>query len=93
MGGGGGEKHAENWQQKSSHECCANPAAKHCNIITRYQENRYDGNSLAVQWSGLGAFTAAGPGSIPGQELKTEKENRNGVSRQLVTHADEEDRN
>ena len=35
-GGGGGEKHAENWQQKSSHECCANPAAKHCNIITRY---------------------------------------------------------
>ena len=34
-----------------------------------------------------------GPGSIPGQELKTEKENRNGVSRQLVTQADEEDRN
>ena len=25
------------------------------------------GNSLAVQWLGLSAFTAEGPGSIPGQ--------------------------
>ena len=28
------------------------------------------GNSLAVQWLGLGAFTAEGPGSIPGQGTK-----------------------
>ena len=28
------------------------------------------GNSLVVQWLGLGAFTAVGPGSIPGQRTK-----------------------
>ena len=28
------------------------------------------GNSLVVQWLGLGAFTAGGLGSIPGQETK-----------------------
>ena len=28
------------------------------------------GNSLAVQWLGLGAFTAMGLGSIPGQGTK-----------------------
>ena len=28
------------------------------------------GNSLAVQWLGLGAFTAGSPGLIPGQETK-----------------------
>ena len=28
------------------------------------------GNSLAVQWLGLGAFTAEGAGSIPGQGTK-----------------------
>ena len=28
------------------------------------------GNSLAVQWLGLGAFTAMSPGSIPGQGTK-----------------------
>ena len=28
------------------------------------------GNSLVVQWLGLHAFTAEGPGSIPGRETK-----------------------
>ena len=28
------------------------------------------GTPLMVQWLGLGAFTAKGPGSIPGQEIK-----------------------
>ena len=28
------------------------------------------GNFLAVQWLGLGAFTARGPGSIPGRGTK-----------------------
>ena len=28
------------------------------------------GNSLVVQWLGLHAFTAKGPGSIPGQGTK-----------------------
>ena len=28
------------------------------------------GNSLAVQWLGLGTFTAMGPGSIPGRGTK-----------------------
>ena len=28
------------------------------------------GNSLVVQWLGLGAFTAEGPGLIPGQGTK-----------------------
>ena len=27
------------------------------------------GNSLVVQWLGLGIYTAMGPGSVPGQEL------------------------
>ena len=30
----------------------------------------YSGNSLAVQWLGLCAFTAEGPGSVPGQETR-----------------------
>ena len=29
------------------------------------------GNSLAVQWLGLGTFTARGPGSGPGPGTKT----------------------
>ena len=28
------------------------------------------GNSLAVQWLGIGALTAKGPGSVPGQGKK-----------------------
>ena len=28
------------------------------------------GNSLAVQWLGLGTFTAVARGSVPGQETK-----------------------
>ena len=28
------------------------------------------GNSLAVQWLGIGALTAKGPGSVPGQGTK-----------------------
>ena len=28
------------------------------------------GSSLAVQWVGLGSFTAMAPGSIPDQELR-----------------------
>ena len=28
------------------------------------------GNSLAVQWLGLGTFTAEGPGSTPGRGIK-----------------------
>ena len=31
------------------------------------------GNSLVVQWLGLHALTADGPGSIPGRELKSHK--------------------
>ena len=27
------------------------------------------GNSLVVQWLGLGIYTAMGPGSVPGQAL------------------------
>ena len=49
------------------------------------------GNSLAVQWLGLGTFTAEGPGSIPGwgtkilqakwhgQKTKTNKQNKKGM--------------
>ena len=28
------------------------------------------GNSLAVQWLGIGAFIAEGPGSVPGEGAK-----------------------
>ena len=33
-------------------------------------QKRIWGNSLVVQWLGLGAFTAMGPGSTPGQGTK-----------------------
>ena len=33
-------------------------------------KNRATGNSLAVQWLGLHAFTAEGPGSISGRGTK-----------------------
>ena len=36
------------------------------------------GNSLAIQWLGLGAFTADGPGSIPGQGTKIPQAVRHG---------------
>ena len=29
-----------------------------------------NGNSLVVQWLGFGVYTAMGPGSVPGWELK-----------------------
>ena len=35
--------------------------------IQSLQKEVKDGNSLVVQWLGLSAFTAVGPGSIPGQ--------------------------
>ena len=34
--------------------------------VTHYKK----GNSLTIQWLGLGAFTARGLGSIPGQRTK-----------------------
>ena len=42
-------------------------------IILMELEDHQDkdrGNSLMVQWLGLHAFTAKGPGSIPGQGTK-----------------------
>ena len=36
----------------------------------RDAEGVWAGNSLAVQWLGLGAFTAEGAGSISGQGTK-----------------------
>ena len=33
-------------------------------------KTKASGNSLVVQWLGLCAFTAEGPGSIPGQGTK-----------------------
>ena len=35
--------------------------------IQSLQKEVKDGNSLVVQWLGLSAFTAVGPGSIPGK--------------------------
>ena len=37
--------------------------------LNKLSELRYR-NSLAVQWLGLGAFSAKGPGSIPGRGTK-----------------------
>ena len=37
---------------------------------TFIKEKCYKWDSLAVQWLGLGAFTAKGPGSIPGWGTK-----------------------
>ena len=39
-------------------------------ICNQQSLNRVIGNSLAVQWLGLHAFTAMGPGSIPGRGTK-----------------------
>ena len=36
------------------------------------------GTSLAVQWLGVHAFTAGGPGSIPGQETKIQHATQQG---------------
>ena len=33
----------------------------------------FDGKALAVQWLGLGAFTAVARGSVPGRELRSHK--------------------
>ena len=59
------------------------------------------GNSLAVQWLGLGAFTAVGLGSIPGwgtkilqlrpmwhsrKKKKRERENHFAVHQKLIQH-------
>ena len=35
-----------------------------------YLKNEPSGNSLAIQWLGLHALPAEGPGSIPGQGTK-----------------------
>ena len=36
----------------------------------KIRKNNFPRNSLVVQWLGLSAFTAEGPGSIPGWEMK-----------------------
>ena len=41
-------------------------------------KKKQDGTSLAVQWLGLGASTAGGPGSIPGQGTKIPQAARRG---------------
>ena len=42
------------------------------NVLQNYsnQKNMVLGNSLVVQWLGLGTFTAEGPGLITGQGTK-----------------------
>ena len=39
-------------------------------LKTQYFEKQRRGNSLVVQWLGLRAFTAEGPGSIPDRGTK-----------------------
>ena len=43
---------------------------KKCNLLRLHQNWPDLGNSLVVQWLGLHALTAEGPGSIPGQGTK-----------------------
>ena len=62
--------------RKASLESAPSPS-KHCTFGTNLLmvtelvfKNTILGNSLAVQWLGFRAFTAEGPGSIPGQGTK-----------------------
>ena len=43
------------------------------NSVALFRSHKLGGNSLEVQWLGLVAFTAEGPGSIPGQGTKVPK--------------------
>ena len=42
------------------------------------------GNSLVVQWLGLGAFTAEGPGLIPGQGTKISQVTQHGQKKKKM---------
>ena len=46
------------------------PWVRECSKEKPVFKGEKKGNSLAVQWLGLGAFTAQGPVSIPGQGTK-----------------------
>ena len=46
--------------------------------VGHIQQNVYHGNSLAIQWLGLRAFTAEGPGPIPGWGTKIPQAARRG---------------
>ena len=46
--------------------------------VTTKRLNHQSGNSPAVQWLGLRALTAKGPGSIPGQGTKIPQDVRHG---------------
>ena len=43
------------------------------NKIWKKKKKNSVGNSLAVQWLGLGVFTAVGPGLISVRELRSQK--------------------
>ena len=62
MGGAG-----ERGESEQSGHCVQDKGGgtsrQHCPVLKRRWGKK---NSLAVQWLGLGAFTAKGPGSIPG---------------------------
>ena len=47
-----------------------------CSYISNSKAKQ--GNSIAVQWLGLGAFTAVAPNSIPGQETKIPQASQQG---------------
>ena len=47
----------------------------------------WGGNSLEVQWLGLRAFTAEGPGSIPGRETKIPQAVRHGQKKKKLLRA------
>ena len=44
------------------------------------------GNSLAVQWLGLRAFIAMGPGSIPGEGTKITQAVRRSQKKKKIVH-------
>ena len=50
------------------------PLRKRCPIKQISSRSLVLGNSLAVQWLGLGAFTAKSLGSIPGQGTKIQQD-------------------
>ena len=57
--------------KKLNHFAVHQKLTQHCkSTILQFKKIINNGNSLEVQWSGLGAFTAVSLGPIPGQGTK-----------------------
>ena len=66
----GGGRDTERWQPGVREAGAPRRLSDHCPAAFAASRILRAGTSPAVQWSGLCAFTAEGPGSIPGRGTK-----------------------